>query len=111
MPTVTEERFKGLLAPLFPKEVDFRHVYTSDRVRFDVSWKLTSDPNRPNKRSRKIIVIVSEETLEDYEDGDDAARRRIEKKMVGDITKRLREFNPEHNTPYGQLEPEEQWVI
>ncbi len=31
-----------------------------------VHWKLKNDPNRPNKYSKTIIVLLSSELLEDF---------------------------------------------
>jgi hypothetical protein len=31
-----------------------------------IDWKLDNDPNQPNKRSRKIEIIIQEEAIDDY---------------------------------------------
>lgn len=103
-----EARLTHIVRPLFPNEAEFRRRPSSDGLVFSVAWKLKNDPARPNKRSRRIILVVSEEALEDYNDGDRDARER---RITNFVTERLKIFNPNHDAPYGQPEPEEQWVL
>lgn len=103
-----EIQLMNIIRPLFPNEAEFHHRPLSDGLVFSIAWKLKNDPTRPNKRSRRIILIVSEETLEDYNDGN---RDAIEKWITNFITENLRLFDPNHDTTYGQPEPEEQWIL
>lgn len=107
----TTERFETLFAPLFPKDARFRSLPTTDGLRFSVNWKLKNDPSRPNKRSRRVVLMISQEAVEDHEDGTPNDRNTIERRMVDLVTAQLKQFNPDHDTPYGQPEPEEQWVL
>jgi len=106
-----EKQFSTVLSRLFPKEAQFRRRPASDDLCFSVSWKLKNDPARPNKRSRRIILVLPEELLEDYRDDDQNARAARERRMTDLVGQRLKQFDPNHNTPYGQPEPEEQWVL
>jgi len=58
-----------------------------------IDWKLGNDPNRPNKRSRLIRVIISEEAIDDCQDFNKAGVRFLEI-----IKNRFSAFNPDHTT-------------
>ena len=103
--------FIALLAPVFPSGAELRALPSREGLQISVSWKLMSDPARKNKRSRRIIMLLSEEALEDYVDGDLHTRNTIEGRIVHFATERVKSFNPNHETPYGRPEPEELWYL
>jgi hypothetical protein len=104
-------RFTKLLKPLFPPETDILRRPSSGELILVVDWKLKDDPARPNKRSRKIIVQITHETIVDYADGTDQHRRSEERRIAAAVTTRLNAFEPKHNSPCGTPEPEETWVL
>lgn len=94
-----------LIRPLFPKGARIEIDAGNDIV-LRIDWKLENDPNRPNKRSRLIRVIIPEEVIDDCKDVK-AAGSRI-KKIIQDG---LSVFNPDHDTDkYGSPSIEE-WVL
>lgn len=103
--------FEALFAPLFPIESEFGRRPADNGLRFSICWKLNNDPARPNKRSRRIILVLPDEVLEDYRDDDDHGRGVKDTRFADSITQRLAHFNPDHQTPYGQADPEEPWVL
>lgn len=103
--------FVTLLTPLFPTEAELRMLPPMDGLRISVSWKLKNEPSRKNKRSRKIIMVLSQEAQEDYVDGDTHTRQAIEGRIVHFATERLKEFDPNHDTAYGHPDPEEIWYL
>jgi hypothetical protein len=102
-----ESRLIGIIKPIFPPGTEIRRGLGSNGLVLNVGWKLKNDPARPNKRSRRIILAISEEALEDYHSDSDARDKRI----ASVIADRLKTFTPDHDTPYGQPEPEEVWVL
>lgn len=100
-----ETRLKEIIEPNFPPGVEIRRRLGSDGLVLSVAWKLKNNPIRPNKRSRRIILVLSEEALEDY----DADAR--DKRIAAVVAHKLNTFVPDHDTPYGQPEPEEVWVL
>lgn len=111
MADILQRRLLEILAPLFPNNALIPIRSTTDSLRFAVSWKLNNDSTRPNKRSRRIILVVPQEILEDYRDGDEGDRNTLEKRIVATITDKLRCFNPEHQTTCLQPEPKEEWLV
>jgi len=69
--------------------------------------KLRNDPSRQNKRSKRIMLVVLEETPEDYVDGDRTAQLATERRMA-DL---LAGFDPNHDAARGWPEPEVEWVL
>jgi hypothetical protein len=63
---------------------------------------LKNDPNRPNKRSKKLRLIISEETIEDYRDANDDAKKSYDQKLKKFVEKTMAHFEPDHDTPYGR---------
>ena len=106
-----ERRFKEILVPLFPKEAECTRVTAQGGLSFSVSWKLKNDSARPNKRSRLIILVIPEEFLEDYCDGSQHECGARETRITEYVRERLKQFNPDHTTPYGQPVPQEEWVL
>lgn len=111
MQEVLAGRFIELLKPLFPSEAEIRRRPSSGDLLFLVDWKLNNDQSRANKRSRKIVIHVTRETLEDYSDGTDQHRRSEERRITTEVATRLRSFQPNHETPHGTPEPEEVWSL
>lgn len=106
-----EKRFATILMPLFPIEATYVRVTAQGDLSFSISWKLKNDLARPNKRSRYIILVIPEEYLEDYRDGSQHERVARETRIIEFVKERLKQFNPDHTTPYGQPVPEEKWIL
>lgn len=109
----TRNRLLELIKPRFPKKADLR---TSDDasprslcVRID--WCLKNDPGRPNKRSKLIDLRLSEEFVEDYEDGTSGIRTSMENRLVEFVTTMLRSFDPDHDAPRDVPPPQVVWIM
>lgn len=94
-----------LIRPLFPPNARVETIGGNDVV-LRIDWKLGNTPNRPNKRSRLIRVIISEEVIEDCEDFKLAGT-----KFFKVIQKKMASFDPEHDQPRGAAPPVENWTI
>lgn len=105
------QRFITLLRPLFRDDAEIRIRPEQDGVPISVCWKLGTDPRRPNKRSKRIILFLPEEVLDDYEDGSELQREAFERRMLDKVTERLKVFDPNHESPHGHPEPEERWTL
>jgi hypothetical protein len=75
----------------------------------NICWKLNTDRDRPNKLSKIISVIISGEAIEDSDYDNNKAT--IQKKFQDYIETKRKGFDPEHDEPYGQPPPMEEWVI
>lgn len=101
-----KEHWIGIIKEYFPKEVEL-FLHPIQDFCLDVDWKLKNDPNRPNKRSKKLRLIISEETIEDYRDANDDAKKSYDQKLKKFVEKTMAHFEPDHDTPYGRTAPVE----
>jgi hypothetical protein len=99
-----------IIRPLFPSNAKFTPGPYPGGCCLWVGWKLKNDPARPNKPSRKIRIIVAHEAIEDYRDKDRAAQRQADERLKEFVRERVRDFNPEHESPRYQTPPIEDWV-
>lgn len=111
MPVDIALHFQELVRPLFPEGARIKHLENRDGVSFLISWKLNTDPMRPNKRSRRIVFVLSEEFVEDYRDDSEAGQSQRDSRVRAAVSERLGQFEADHDAPYGSEEPEETWVI
>jgi hypothetical protein len=75
------------------------------------TWRLGTDPPRPNKRSRMLRIAISEEALEDYARGSDGVRLASDERFVAWLRRRLHTFDPNHESPLGVEPPAETWPV
>jgi len=94
-----------LIRPIFPPEASMQ-VHEAGDIVLRIDWKLGNDLERPNKPSRIIKIVISEQAIEDCHDFSKAGekfRKIIENKFRG--------FNPEHNHSQFVSPPVEEWLI
>lgn len=108
---VTSTDYWRFVKQLFPRDAAFVFFREGGDLHIRVSWKLKSDPDRPNKSSRSIIIRISHEALDDYLYVDHPRRRLAERKLVAFLKSNLRSFNPEHSVPRGKTPPEVEWLV
>jgi len=101
----------GLIKPIFPDQSEVRSFKRSDDLVISVNWKLDNDISRPNKRSRRIEIVVSEEALEDYREKSIKKRFTDNEKLKSFVQQQYRQFNPEPGTSRYELTPVEKWVV
>lgn len=73
-----------------------------------IYWKINNDPNRPNKPSCRIRIIIPHEAINDvhYEQNKDKVKIKFSKF----IETKLQNFNPDHNEPVSSP-PIEEWLV
>lgn len=76
-----------------------------------VSWKLGSDPERPNKRSKTILLVVPREVVDDYLNKPEQQRKRDDDRLDTYIQRRLEIFDPDHTHTRDVPPPEEMWLV
>ncbi|MFX0199057.1 MAG: hypothetical protein ACFFCW_23285 [Candidatus Hodarchaeota archaeon] len=94
-----------LIRPIFPPNASIE-VDEGNDIFLRIDWRLGDEPERPNKRSRLIKIVISREAIEDCQDFNKAGlrfRKIIENKLSG--------FNPAHNHSRLVSPPTEEWII
>lgn len=94
-----------LMRPIFPLDARIE-IEESNDIAIKIVWKLSNDPERLNKRSRLIKIIISEEAVEDCQDFDEASH-----KFKDIVLNRYSAFNPDHDNPREVGPPVEEWLI
>jgi hypothetical protein len=80
-----------------------------DGIGFSVSWLLGDDPERPNKRSKTIVISVSHEAAQDYETAPNSADAGARLQRI--LAENFANFDPNHDTAKYEPPPVERWVI
>ena len=75
------------------------------------TWRLTNGATRPNKRSRMIRIVISEEALEDYARASDGVRLACDARFISWFQRQMSVFDPHHETPLGVEPPAETWNV
>lgn len=112
-----KEYFIELLRPYFPsgaeiqRQIERDTLCSFDNLCLSIDWLASDDTSRPNKRSRKIILSFSRELLTDYMACDISHRADEEKRIINLVESYLGKFEPVHNTPREQIQPQEIWFF
>ena len=101
-----KEHWIGIIKEYLPKEAEL-FLHPIQDYCLDVDWKLRTDPSRPNKRAKKLRLIISEETLEDYRDANDSGKEGFDQKLIKFVEMTMANFDSNHDTPYGRTTPVE----
>jgi hypothetical protein len=100
-----KEHWISLIKTRTPQNASF-FLHELQDFCLDIDWKLGTDKSRPNKRSKKIRLIIPEETIEDYFNiVNDDHKTTFDQKLISFITATIDTFDPEHDTPYGASTP------
>lgn len=94
-----------LIRPIFPPKASIEVDEANDII-LRIGWKLGNDPERPNKRSRLIRIVIYREAIEDCRDFNKAGLKL--QKIVGN---KFSGFNSDHNHPWLDSPPTEEWII
>jgi hypothetical protein len=78
-----------LLKPFFPMNAWIVTRYAKDDHIIEIDWNLDNEPGRPNRRSRKIQITISNGAIEDYLDKDKKEREVFECSLTKLIQERF----------------------
>jgi hypothetical protein len=83
-----------LIKPFFPTNAWIVTRYSKDDHIIEIDWKINDDPKQPDRRSRKIQIIISSEAIEDY-----LNKNKKERELFETMLKKLiheRYISPDH---------------
>ena len=104
--TITET-----LADLLPEDVELNVTDNLNEYIARFNWPIDSDPTRPHKRSKTVLLKIHENAMRDFLQ----VGNKLEAKTLIDLEtylkNKLQLFQPDHNRPRGQPEPVEKWEI
>jgi hypothetical protein len=96
---------------VFPTGTRLIVLTAEDDLVLLASWRLGTDPLRPNKRSKTVRIGISQEALEDYSRGVDGQREYADQRLESLLRRRLAQLDPSHDAPLGTEPPMEKWQI
>src|ERR1700688_2799690 len=104
-----QERVRAVAERVFPTGT--RLITLSGEAEFVLlaSWKLGTDPMRPNKRSKTVRVGISPEAMEEYGRSALDEREQADKRLESFLRKNLARLDPAHDAPLGTAPPVAKW--
>ncbi len=101
----------NIIKDYFPEGAELTLKPTGDDFSLDVCWYLMNDQNRPKKRSRILRLIISYDEISDYRNAGDDLKDKFDQKLIAFVKDTLNSFEPDHDTPLGQMKPVEEVVV
>lgn len=104
--TVVDEIMKCM-----PKDAEKSQVQHGSCLALSIYWKLKNDPERPNKYSKTIVILIPKELIDDFPNYPSNMQQSALTKLASYISNQLKAFDPNHNAPRYIQPPTEKWVI
>ena len=101
-----------LIKKIFPANawIASRFLNNNDHL-IQIDWKLINDPRNPNKRSKKIEIIIKEDAIEDYLGKNKKDRESSDIMLKEFIYKRYSHFGSDNDSHTNQYASTERWLI
>jgi len=100
-----------IASSVMPSHAEIRVNPQLDHYQAGISWNLNNDPERPNKKSKTIILNVSYEVLQDIPNLPEAQQQDAMNRIEVYLRENLASFDPDHDAPHGAPSPSVTWVI
>jgi len=100
-----------IIKPLSPTNAWIASHLSGGDYLIQIDWKLDNDPHQPNKRSRKIEIIIKEKAIDDYLNKNTAERTLSDIKMKQWISERYNHFNLDHDANTSNSVSPDKWRI
>ena len=94
-----DAHFSSVLAGCFPDNAERHARVESDDICIYVDWKLSNDPGRPNKRSKKIKIRITQSAIEDYLDSPAIDKATSDRRLTSMVSEWMNSIDPDHNFP------------
>ena len=105
------DHWVGLLTPIFPPHAWIVSRFSGNNHIILIDWKLGSDPQQRNKRSKKIQIIIKEDAIDNYLGKNDKDRDIYNSLLKESICERYNRFNPDHDAVTIEFMPTETWFV
>jgi hypothetical protein len=100
-----------IIKPLFPRNAWVASRLSGGDYLIQIDWKLENDPHRQNKRSKKIEIIIKEESIDDYLNKNKDERALSNIKMKQWICERYNNFNIDQDANMSNSASPDKWRI
>jgi len=100
-----------IFKPLFPTNAWVTSKVSGGDHLIQIDWRLGNDPRQPNKRSRKIEIVIKEDAIDDYLNKDTNERALSDIKMKQWISERYKNFSLDQDAPAFNSASPDKWRI
>lgn len=100
-----------LIKTIFPANAWIDSRFSNNGHLIQIDWKLDDDAKHPNKRSRKIEIIIKEGSIDDYLNKNKTDRELSDVMLKKFICDRFNHFNPDDDSCTAQYASKERWLI
>jgi hypothetical protein len=100
-----------LIKTIFPANAWITSRFFNNDHLIQIDWKLENDPKNPNKRSKKIEIIIKERAIENYLDKNKKDRELSDIMLKEFINERYNHFSSNNDIYTTQYVPRETWLI
>ena len=104
------DRWELLVESAFGSHADVIVIPVTDDFVATVSWPLPTD-DRPNRRSKTIRLVITQEALREHSEKDESRRELDEQKATEWIKNKLQQFDDDHEAPIDRPPPQVDWII
>lgn len=108
---ITSRDCWNFIKRLFPANADFDFGLHNGDLIVRISWHLNDDVTRRYKRSKNIVIRISQEFLDDYLYVDEPRRLEAESRLTGYVAEQLKTFDPRHDSSTYSSTPREEWRV
>jgi len=106
-----QEDIVNAIRQAMPPDAKIQVVNGIEGFTVGVSWKLNDDPERPNKMSKTISIVVSDEAAQDVASASSHNQTEVYNRVNTFLSQKFANFDPSHNVPKYDPPPVEQWVL
>ncbi len=100
-----------IVKPIFPENAwIIGRISKGDHV-IQIDWQLDSNPALPQRRSKKIEIIIQEEAIDAYLDQAKSEWPLSEVNIKNWISERYANFNPEQDPKSLRIAPVDRWRL
>jgi hypothetical protein len=105
------QHLASIVAAQFPKHADMARTEEGGDLCLYLDWHLRTDPTRPNKRSKVILVRITREAINDYANREEEQRKSADARLKGFLSHRLASLDPEPIAPAHIVSTPEEWFV
>ena len=106
-----ENQILQAIKSAMPQNAEIQVVQGSRELNVGVSWRLSDNPERPNKKSKTISICVTHEAAQDFASASSADQEAAYQRVVTFLSAKLAHFDPQHDAPRYEAPPVEKWVV
>ncbi len=104
------DEWRELVISAFSSDADVNVNPNTDDLEAEASWPIPT-AEHPNKRSKTVNLVISQEAVRDWLEKDESRRERDKQKVEKWIRNKLESFDANHEAPRDQLPPQVDWII